>query len=298
MNLREAASLVLDQFLDEGRKIPIRAFVGGRRDPRFGRKARRFSSKAPLIDKGGELSVVDRFAAEHTRRPNAQLHTGVPLANFGPPAKNPKHRARQEALAHLYYHVGTYGKYKGGEDPFSRVTPGVSRSYSEHLRAKGAERFDEHQEMIDHINRLVKDEARSMRRAARRVVRKSEGLPLDNFQQEFQKTFNYPVFSEKGERMKRAGDNAESRHHDVQDHVLSGALPTDRGERLINMIYLERNPQPRIAPGLSYLLGGTKHEAHVDSMYKLAFERGVLRKMVHEHDPKKVLEMARKVRGR
>ena len=73
MNLREAASIVLSKYmLDEGRKRPILAVVGGRKDPRFGRKARRFSSTVPLIDKGGDLSVVDRFSSEKNNRPNQQ----------------------------------------------------------------------------------------------------------------------------------------------------------------------------------------------------------------------------------
>lgn len=55
------ADLLIGMVLNEGRKIPLRPHVGGRKIPKFGRKARRFGSKAPILDKGGELSVTDRF---------------------------------------------------------------------------------------------------------------------------------------------------------------------------------------------------------------------------------------------
>ena len=280
MNLREAASIVLSKYmLDEGRKRPILAVVGGRKDPRFGRKARRFSSTVPLIDKGGDPSILDRFAAN---RPNSRikLERSNPLGHFGPPANNQKRRDRHEALIHLYHHI---------DDQKNRGT----------LTPQELTRLED---LMHHRKRLIKAEARSMHKMARRAFRRSTGFPTTN------RYFNDASTEASSDHIKKtAGKGIDSyirhpavgraltgvfnRAHDVQDHAFLGALPTEKGELMTSMLNDLRGKS----------VGGAVHldNYHRDlhGVYNGALYNGALENDIHEHDPDKVLDMARKVKG-
>lgn len=281
MNLREAASIVLSNYmLDEGRKRPILAVVGGRKDPRFGRKARRFSSKAPLIDKGGDPSIVDRFANE---RPNSRIKLGLdnPLGYFGPPANNQKRRDRHEALIHLFHHIADH-------EAWGNIEPQESARL-EHLTY--------------HRKRLIKAEARSMYKMARRAFRRSTGFPITNIsfssydaskeanRDHIIKTSGKGIYPAHSPQVGRSLTRVNTRIHDVQDHALLGALPTMKGEVMVDILDALRG---------RYGEGGVNPNEYSDSLHSVysdALRHGALKNDIHEHDPDKVIAMARKVKG-
>lgn len=283
------ADLLISYVLTEARKIPLRPIVGGRRDPRFGRKARRFASTAPLPDKGGELSVVDRFSAvPNNKRPNLQRPPEDPVGHFGPPAKNLTKRERQDAIVHLMHHMNNYEKN----------------------RDKGGISDEDYAEMAHHRDRLIAAEAKTMRKAAKRVVRKSTGLPITNPNRKGQletdeRTFrgvkgltsktslNFP-----GSPRLNAQDSprrkALNRVHDAGEHSMSGALPTSRGEHMTGLVRSIRSGK---SPWFIRTGKSVSQERGIQDLYQQALEKGVIRGMVREHDPKKVLDMARRVKG-
>ena len=284
------ADLLISMVLNEGRKRPILAVVGGRRDPRFGRKARRFNSTAPLIDKGGDLSVVDRFSSEKNNRPNQQLKTDSPLGIFGPPAKNPKHRARQDALVHIYHHLG---KSLGTSGPKHYDRFSLSDLVQDRLSTNHATLDPITKELIDQAHRLVSSEAKSMRKSARRLVRKSAGLKIHDFNDIADSdTGEMSILKHKTDKhylRQSAFNNVGLRVHDVQDHAFSGNLPTDRGEYRITALNFKRSP--------TRLGGGDQSYSNVNRLYSNAVRVGATEHMVYEHDPDKILDMARKVKG-
>lgn len=272
MNLREAASIVISKFmLDEGSKRPILAVVGGRRDPRFGRKARRFSSKAPLIDKGGDPSILDRFKTKRLERIN-------PLTYFGPPANNKNRRDRHEALIHLYHHIADH-KTWGTLEP-------QESARLEHL--------------VHHRERLLKAEVHSMHKMVRRAFRRSRGFPITNMEfYDASKEANRDHIVKtagKGDSQQPAVAHSNikvfNRLHDVQDHAFLGALPTEKGEVMTSMLADLRGG---FGVGHNAMAGDYRHDMH--SIYTDALLGGALKNDIHEHDPDKVLDMARKVKG-
>jgi hypothetical protein len=269
------ADLLISMVLNEGHKRPILAIVGGRRDPRFGRKARRFSSTVPLIDKGGDLSIVDRFGNE---RPNSRVKLGLdnPLGHFGPPANNKNRRDRHEALIHLYHHIA---------DHKTRGTLPKESARLEHL--------------IYHRDRLLKAEARSMHKMARRAFRRSTGFPITNSSSyDASKEANSDHIKKTAGKgidlhpaVWRALNNVDTRLHDVQDHAFLGALPTEKGEVMVDILDALRG---------RYGGGGVDpgdYSNSLGSVYSDALRHGALKNDIHEHDPDKVLDMARKVKG-
>ena len=278
------ADLLISMVLNEGRKRPILAVVGGRRDPRFGRKARRFSSTAPLIDKGGDLSIVDRFSSEPNNRPNQQLKPDSPLGHFGLPAKNPEHRARQDALVHIYHHLGnSLGNF--GPKHYDRFS--LSDLVQDRLSTNHATLDPITKELIDQAHRLVSSEAKSMRKSARRLFRKSEGQKIYYGMNDGEGSI-IKIKTDKQPLRLSAIFNVGLRVHDVQDHAFSGNLPTNRGEYRITTLNYLRGNYPKSMDN-SY--------SNVNRLYSNAVRVGATEHMVYEHDPEKVIDMARKVKG-
>lgn len=281
------ADLLITLVLDEGRKVRLGPMYGGRRVPAFGRKVRRFASKVPLPDKGGELSIVDKFGAtteknqkRYGKRPNQRFKGGEYLNVFGTEPKSQKRRDRHHALIHLVHHMNEYEM-----DNPAGITD------------------DEYNEMRTHADRLFKAEAKSVFKAARRLGRKTGRFAASSKYRDKMSTptSDVPMYFDphKGSDKYQSGftflpnmpKGATGRIgdwvHDGRDHAYTGALPTKRGEIMTRAFHsTSSNTSQDFDTDLS-----KEHDIkNIEDLYRYAQNA---KDNPIQHDHKTTLEMAR-----